>query len=213
MKKQKFYAVKIGKKTGIYKNWQDCKEQVTGFSGAIYKSFENFEDAKNYLNLNEKDKEETDEKEEKEINFENIKDDEILSYVDGSYKKDTFEYGYGVVLILKDEVIEIFGKGENPEVAKSRNVTGELFGAVRAVSEGIKRKKKKITIFYDYQGISSWANGEWKCNLPLTLGYKEKISEFRKEIEINFVKVKAHSNNKYNDLADHLAKKSLGIEK
>ncbi|MBF1300150.1 MAG: RNase H, partial [Parvimonas sp.] len=54
---------------------------------------------------------------------------------------------------------------------------------------------------------------EWKCNLPLTIGYRDKIKEFRKEIEILFVKVKAHSNDKYNDLADYLAKKSLGIEK
>lgn len=208
LKKQKFYAVKVGKKTGIFKNWKECKAQVTGFSGATYKSFENFDDAKAYLNLNYEEK-----KEKEEIDLENIREDEILAYVDGSYKKDNFEYGYGVVLLLKDEVIELYGKGENPEVAKSRNVTGELFGSVRAVSEAIKRNKKKITIFYDYQGISSWANGEWKCNIPLTIGYRQKIAEFRKEIEINFVKVKAHSNDKYNDLADHLAKKSLGIEK
>ena len=147
------------------------------------------------------------------FNLEDIAEDEILAYVDGSYKKDTLEYGYGVVLILKDEVIELFGKGENPEVTKSRNVTGELFGSIRAIGEAIRLKKKKITVFYDYQGISSWANGEWKCNLPLTIGYRDKIKEFRKEIEILFVKVKAHSNDKYNDLADHLAKKSLGIEK
>lgn len=206
MKKQKFYAVKKGKKTGIFNNWEDCKAQVTGFSGAIYKSFENFEDAKKYLNLEVNT-------ENRELDFENIKEDEILAYVDGSYKKDTLEYGYGVVLILGDEIIELFGKGQNPEVAKSRNVTGELFGAIRAISEAVGRNKKSITIFYDYQGISSWANGEWKCNIPLTIGYRDKIAEFRKEIEINFVKVKAHSNNKYNDLADHLAKKSLGIEK
>ena len=139
------------------------------------------------------------------FNLEDIAEDEIVAYVDGSYKKDTLEYGYGVVLILKDEVIELFGKGENPEVTKSRNVTGELFGSIRAIGEAIRLKKKKITVFYDYQGISSWANGEWKCNLPLTIGYRDKIKEFRKEIEILFVKVKAHSNDKYNDLADHLA--------
>lgn len=153
---------------------------------------------------------------ENEVNsfsLEDISEDEIIAYVDGSYKKDTLEYGYGVVLILKDDIIELFGKGEDPEVTKSRNVTGELFGSIRAISEAIRLKKKKITVFYDYQGISSWANGEWKCNLPLTIGYRDKIKEFRKEIEILFVKVKAHSNDKYNDLADHLAKKSLGIEK
>ena len=204
---KKYYAVKVGKSTGIYNNWEDCKKQVTGFSGAIYKSFPTLEEAKEYLNNGNI------ENEVNSFNLENIADDEILAYVDGSYKKDTLEYGYGVVLILKDDIIEFFGKGENPEVAKSRNVTGELFGSIRAISEAIRLKKKKITVFYDYQGISSWANGEWKCNLPLTIGYRDKIKDFRKEIEILFVKIKAHSNDKYNDLADYLAKKSLGIEK
>lgn len=204
---KKYYAVKVGKSVGIYNNWEDCKKQVTGFSGAIYKSFPTLEEAKNYLNNGNI------ENEVNSFSLEDISEDEIVAYVDGSYKKDTLEYGYGVVLILKDDIIELFGKGEDPEVAKSRNVTGELFGSIRAISEAIKLKKKKITVFYDYQGISSWANGEWKCNLPLTIGYRDKIKEFRKEIEILFVKVKAHSNDKYNDLADYLAKKSLGIEK
>ncbi|KXB66754.1 hypothetical protein HMPREF3181_00529 [Parvimonas sp. KA00067] len=204
---KKYYAVKVGKSTGIFNNWEDCKKQVAGFSGAIYKSFQSLDKAKEYLddkNIALKSE---------EFQFEITSDDEIIAYVDGSYKKDTLEYGYGVVLILKDDIVELYGKGQNPEVAKSRNVTGELFGSVRAISEAIKLGKKKIIIFYDYQGISSWANGEWKCNLPLTMGYRDKIREFRKEIEILFVKVKAHSNDKYNDLADHLAKKSLGIEK
>lgn len=204
---KKYYAVKVGKSTGIFNNWEDCKKQVAGFSGAIYKFFQSLDKAKEYLddkNIALKSE---------EFQFEITSDDEIIAYVDGSYKKDTLEYGYGVVLILKDDIVELYGKGQNPEVSKSRNVTGELFGSVRAISEAIKLGKKKIIIFYDYQGISSWANGEWKCNLPLTMGYRDKIREFRKEIEILFVKVKAHSNDKYNDLADHLAKKSLGIEK
>ena len=204
---KRYYAVKDGKSVGIYNNWEDCKKQVTGFSGAIYKSFPTLEEAKNYLNNGNI------ENEVNSFSLEDISEDEIVAYVDGSYKKDTLEYGYGVVLILKDDIIELFGKGEDPEVAKSRNVTGELFGSIRAISEAIKLKKKKITVFYDYQGISSWTNGEWKCNLPLTIGYRDKIKEFRKEIEILFVKVKAHSNDKYNDLADYLAKKSLEIEK
>lgn len=204
---KKYYAVKVGKSTGIFGTWDECKKQVVGFSGAIYKSFQSLDKAKEYLD----DKNIALKLE--EFEFEITSDDEIIAYVDGSYKKDTLEYGYGVVLILKDDIVELYGKGQNPEVSKSRNVTGELFGSVRAISEAIKLGKKKIIIFYDYQGISSWANGEWKCNLPLTMGYRDKIREFRKEIEILFVKVKAHSNDKYNDLADHLAKKSLGIEK
>ncbi|KKY25416.1 putative rnase h domain protein [Diplodia seriata] len=35
----KFYAVKDGRKPGVYANWNDCLDQVKGFKGAVYKSF------------------------------------------------------------------------------------------------------------------------------------------------------------------------------
>ena len=35
----KYYAVRVGKKTGIFETWDECKEQVEGFVGAEYKSF------------------------------------------------------------------------------------------------------------------------------------------------------------------------------
>lgn len=40
-KKQKYYVVWKGKKKGIYESWQECQEQINGFEGAQYKSFEN----------------------------------------------------------------------------------------------------------------------------------------------------------------------------
>ena len=39
MAKLKFYVVWIGKKTGIFARWEDCREQVEGFDGAKYKGF------------------------------------------------------------------------------------------------------------------------------------------------------------------------------
>ena len=35
----KYYAVKKGKKPGVYRTWDECKAQTDGFSGAIFKSF------------------------------------------------------------------------------------------------------------------------------------------------------------------------------
>ena len=35
----KYYAVKNGRKIGIFETWDECKAQVEGFSGAEYKSF------------------------------------------------------------------------------------------------------------------------------------------------------------------------------
>ena len=41
MDKQKFYAVRCGLIPGIYNTWDECSKNVSGYSGAEYKSFEN----------------------------------------------------------------------------------------------------------------------------------------------------------------------------
>lgn len=38
--KKKFYVVWKGVKPGIYDSWDSCREQIMGFTGAVYKSFE-----------------------------------------------------------------------------------------------------------------------------------------------------------------------------
>jgi len=40
MSGQKWYVVWKGIEPGIYKTWQECKQQIDGFEGARYKSFE-----------------------------------------------------------------------------------------------------------------------------------------------------------------------------
>jgi ribonuclease HI len=45
LKKQKYYVVWAGVKPGIYPTWADAKEQIDGFTGAKYKSFESRDEA------------------------------------------------------------------------------------------------------------------------------------------------------------------------
>ena len=45
----KYYAVRNGYHTGIFNTWDECKKEVSGFSGAEYKSFTKLEDAKAFL--------------------------------------------------------------------------------------------------------------------------------------------------------------------
>ena len=45
----KYYAVKVGKTTGIFDTWSDCSESIKGFPNAEYKSFPNREEAEAYL--------------------------------------------------------------------------------------------------------------------------------------------------------------------
>ena len=51
-KKQKFYVVWKGKRSGIFESWEDCKAQITGVKGAQYKSFSTFTEAKKAYNSN-----------------------------------------------------------------------------------------------------------------------------------------------------------------
>ncbi|MFT7247941.1 MAG: ribonuclease HI [Psychromonas sp.] len=39
-KKKKYYVVWSGRKKGIFPDWDTCKKQINGFTGAQYKSFE-----------------------------------------------------------------------------------------------------------------------------------------------------------------------------
>lgn len=51
-KKAKFYVVWKGKQPGIHKTWAACKKAIEGYSGAEYKSFENFAIAQKAFNGN-----------------------------------------------------------------------------------------------------------------------------------------------------------------
>tara|TARA_B110000858_G_scaffold144192_1_gene163732 strand:- start:1401 stop:2414 length:1014 start_codon:yes stop_codon:yes gene_type:complete len=44
----KYYAVYKGYKTGVYENWDECFEQIKGYSSAMYKKCDNLNDAEYY---------------------------------------------------------------------------------------------------------------------------------------------------------------------
>ena len=193
----KYYAVKKGRNPGIYTSWDSCLKEVKGFSGAVYKSFKTKEDAINFMEDTEKKIE--------------VDKDTVIAYVDGSFNLPEKIYGAGVVLI-KDGNEECFKKSYSDSFYTHRNVAGEVKASELAINLAIEKGYKKIIIYHDYQGIKSWADGEWKTNNELTKSYKTFIDRKREEIQIGFVKVKGHSNDKYNDLADKLAKDACGIK-
>ena len=48
MAKKYFYAVKEGRRTGVFNNWNDCQAQVKGYSGASCKKFSTLAEAKSF---------------------------------------------------------------------------------------------------------------------------------------------------------------------
>jgi ribonuclease HI len=53
---KKFYAVRRGKKPGIYTSWPECQKQVAGFANARFKGFMTREEALAWLQQPEKSK-------------------------------------------------------------------------------------------------------------------------------------------------------------
>lgn len=47
---KKFYAVKVGRQSGIFKTWPECQKQVTGYQGAKFKGFATLAEAQEWLN-------------------------------------------------------------------------------------------------------------------------------------------------------------------
>lgn len=152
-------------------------------------------------------------------------DDALYLYIDGSYNEKTLVYGYGLVAVKEgSELSRSFSVGNDPEFAKQRNVAGEILGAYAAMDYAKSLDANEVVICYDYKGIELWAIDDnfsgirnyinekpWKANNFYTNEYKESMIEEQKYMKIHFMKIKAHSGDEFNEIADVLAKKSVGL--
>lgn len=199
----KYYAVRKGRKIAIFETWTECQEATKGYPGVQFKSFSDLEQAKTYL---EEGKEE---KEDKKVSN---KGRTLTAYVDGSFSKKNNLYGSGCVLLEDGEIIsQSCFPGYNPEYLPMNNVAGEIQAAKAAVKFAINHNYDAVDIYYDYTGIKEWAIGNWETNRTATGNYKKYMMEASRQININFHKVEAHTGDKYNEMADKLAKKAVGI--
>lgn len=210
--KKKFYAVKVGRVPGIYGTWDECKLQVDGYPNSEYKGFARLSEAESFVG--------TEVLESMKLNPDIYAHEEnastpleggyaVKAYVDGSYDVATGNYASGAVILLDGKTVELSKLYTDDAGGKLRNVAGEIKGAELAIEYCKKQGIDSVVIYHDYLGVGKWADDEWKANLDMTKAYKSYIRECRKNMRINFVKVKGHSGDKYNDMADALAKAAL----
>ena len=218
MAKKKIYAVRKGKKTGLFYTWDECKQAVHGYSGAEYKSFLTKEEAEEFLNIGRKKTEEkswnTSTQPVSDALSETIytksTKDQLIVYVDGSFDVQLQKYSFGCVILLEDgTILSRYGNGDEPELLAIRNVAGEMYGAMYAVQWALENGYSSIVLHYDYEGIEKWATGVWSAKNPHTQKYAAFMKQKQEQIEVIFQKVKAHSGDYYNEQVDQLAKKAL----
>ncbi|MCR5625522.1 MAG: ribonuclease H family protein [Lachnospiraceae bacterium] len=263
-KKKYYYAVKAGRKVGIFDTWDECKRQVIGFKGSAYKKFETLEEAINFAGIqtspettgysgNPSSPETSGTSAstvspkiskmsgiqkltptsgttanstlpKTPVNPENVltpatsesiatqTDYDLIAYVDGSFNASEQIIGSGGIMFYKNEEITFSETSKDPDLISMRNVSGEILASEYVMKYALEHNLKTIKIVYDYAGIEKWCTGEWKTNKPGTIKYKEIYESISDKVHVTFEKVKGHSGDKYNDVADNLAKLASGVE-
>lgn len=153
-KKKNFYVVWVGKIPGIYKNWNECKQQIEGFSGAKYKGFFTIEEAKTAFSQNYDNFIGQNDNKENNLSPENIKKygnpiKEAIA-VDASYSGKTKQMEYRGIFI--ETKTELFAFG--PITGGSNNI-GEFLALVHVLAYQVKYKLK-YPIYSDSKIAISW---------------------------------------------------------
>ncbi|WP_080145376.1 ribonuclease H1 domain-containing protein [Marinilactibacillus piezotolerans] len=194
---KKYYAIKKGRKPGIYTTWPEAQKQVSGFSGAEFQSFTSKEEAEQFINP-------------KEIVSQYTDEQTVTAYVDGSFDKINGRYSYGVVMLKDNTVLETLKNADDDSrYVESYQIAGECFGSLNAIKWAKEHGYKRVIIHYDYLGIEMWATERWRANKAVSKDYVAHFKKLSQGIEVAFKKVKAHSGVEFNELADQLAKSAL----
>jgi len=143
-------------------------------------------------------------------------------YTDGSCKGNPGPGGWAAIIFLEDKKKELLG-GEK----LTTNNRMELTAAIKALEycneqEGEQPSLMQLKIYTDSNyvkdGITVWINN-WEKNNWKTSDKKnvknvdlwKKLKELVKFRKIEWIWIKAHSNNPMNDLVDKLAKEATPL--
>lgn len=153
MSKKKFFVVWEGKEPGIYRSWEECKRQIHGFEGAIFKGFATEAEAReamvspawDYIGKNAKTKQSTLE----DISKYGIPNFESLS-VDAACSGNPGLMEYRGIYTRTGE--EIFHQGPFKE---GTNNIGEFLALVHALAL-LKQKNSPLSIYTDSKTALAW---------------------------------------------------------
>lgn len=213
-RKKLWYAVKKGKNTGLFQNWEDCRASVEGVPGAVFKGFYTKEEAEAYLQGAASLRSAAQPRQTAQNPFPPAgalpPPEEMTVYVDGSYAPFLpGRYAFGAVFLYEGKTETFCECFEDRENAAMRNVAGEIAGARFAMEICLSRGISHMVLYYDYAGIEKWCTGAWQANKKGTKALRNYYAQIKGRLHVEFRKVKSHTGITYNEMADRLAKEAL----
>jgi ribonuclease HI len=219
---KKWYAVAIGRTPGIYRDWNTTKLQVNAYSGAQYQGFSTEQEAQEYLGRHDIKigTKVQDSKIALVPSDTTTNSNSIVVYTDGSGEGGKF--GFGGVIIDADGkeycYSEPLPSKLGDEILSGTNNQAELY----AILFALMSTKGNLQIYTDSQYAigclrdwwPKWQKNNWVGikNVGLIKYCLAKMVERTPtgthgiDRAVTFNHVKAHVGNKYNEMADKLAK-------
>ncbi|XP_054035987.1 ribonuclease H1 isoform X2 [Dryobates pubescens] len=200
-----FYAVRKGRRTGVYRTWAECQEQVNKFPSASFKKFATEKDAWAFVRGAVLGQEQQPEP----------AGDFAVVYTDGCCSgngRNRARAGIGVY----------WGPGHPLNISerlpgRQTNQRAEIHAACKAIEQAKSQNIKKLIIYTDSKftinGITSWVDN-WKTNGWRTSSGGsvinkedfERLDKLSKDIEIQWMHVPGHAGFRGNEEADRLAR-------
>ena len=205
-----FYAVAVGRKNGIFTNWNECKVNIDDFKGAVYKKFETIEEASEFIE-----------------DYSNT----LYVYTDGACTNNgsnKAKAGIGIFFNKESDFnqsIELKDEKVTNNIAELKAIIGAI--KIIEANKDFKKFKNKIIVTDSEYGIKcatfygkKLADRDWKEKKDKPIPNLELVKELYEmtiQFNIKFKHIQAHTGSKDrhsvgNYYADLLANKAIGVD-
>lgn len=210
-----YYAVKRGRRKGVFKSLSTCMDQVKGFPDAVFKRCDS-------------------EKEAEEFIYENtvtaLEVTDCTAYVGGTY--NTLSQAYiSAVSFTKDDktenIYKLFNTFETRddnlfsdkdsnmfsvseyEFSELTDCAGEVMAAILAISYALSLRCRSITIYHTKACVGAWPLNIWTTDTLSATIYKRYVDSVKGRIKIQFFKISSDADREFVENMCKQAKKEI----
>jgi ribonuclease HI len=190
IKKAVCYAVRIGRKPGIYYSWGECEAQVKNFQGASYKKFNTIQEAKLFINSNGNS----------EDCLGELKGFKL--FTDGGSRRNPGIAGCGAVLYNGNVKVASCYHFLGHQIS---NNVAEYYGIIHGLTIAEIQKVKILKIYSDSTLIINQLTGTWKISHPDMEKLNKKVKDSLKAFSSVSFEYIPREKNKEADILSNLA--------